>query len=272
MKSGKIRVLEKSLHLIGKTFSFLTILSLYYKKEGRNSRLMAKCRCKCGTDTDQRLDDIQKGLVKSCGCRRHHGQSKTRLYYVYKDMINRCSGKYKYLYLKRYAGRGIRVCKEWQEDPMSFIRWAKENGYKDGLQLDRRDNDKGYSPENCRFVTRTENMRNMSTNVFIEYKGERRTISEWGEILGKNPAMIGWRLRSGWSVNDAIEKPSDTRYSRGRGITKGHLLTYKGETHCILEWARIVGFSWWTIQNRLKLGWSVERIFTTPEKRKRNEN
>jgi hypothetical protein len=74
-------------------------------------------------------------------------------------MKARCQNKNAENY-RFYGARGIKVCEEWANDPTEFCKWAEENGYTEGLQIDRIDNDGNYEPENCRFVTPAENMKN----------------------------------------------------------------------------------------------------------------
>lgn len=69
---------------------------------------------------------------------------------------------------KNYDGRGIKVCDGWFNDPNAFYAWALANGFRDGLQIDRRDNNKGYSPDNCWFVTPSRNMRNTRKTLRLE--------------------------------------------------------------------------------------------------------
>ncbi len=78
---------------------------------------------------------------------------------IWKGMKQRCLDP-KSKYFKYYGGRGITVCKEWQDNFISFYNWAVKAGHKKGLEIDRRNNDGNYCPENCRFVTRIENIRN----------------------------------------------------------------------------------------------------------------
>ena len=82
----------------------------------------------------------------------------------------------------RYGGRGISICTEW-DSPSLFCEWSLNNGYMKGLEIDRIDNYSGYSPDNCRWVTRRENMRNIHTNYNLCVKGVSHCISEWAEIL-----------------------------------------------------------------------------------------
>src|SRR5688572_12296696 len=105
--------------------------------------------------------------------REVHGDTKTDLYSKWGSMINRC--KQGNALHETYFDKGISVCAEWVNSYLAFKQWALSHGYEKGLELDRRDNDKGYSPDNCRFVEKIVNISNRSNTIFIEYKGE--TIS-----------------------------------------------------------------------------------------------
>lgn len=94
----------------------------------------------------------------------------TILYNKWQKMKARCNN-IKHPAYKNYGGRGITVCEEWTHDFMLFYTWAIDNGYKEGLALDRRDNNKGYSPDNCRFVTHKENDNNKRTNRYVTING-----------------------------------------------------------------------------------------------------
>lgn len=266
---------SKYKHLLGVTYGRLTAIRAYHRIEGRNSRLILVCKCKCGNLTHQRADEIKTGHITSCGC-RHHGLSRTRLYFVWRDMLNRCYNKNIIAY-KWYGGRGITVCDEWHYDFLTFVKWCAEHGYRQGLQIDRIDNDKGYSPGNCRFITPTENQRNTSRNRRITFQGETHPLVEWCEILHLNYHLIVSRLSNGKTFEQALEEPINLSQRRvlkrgADGKKHGRTIRYNGEEHTCLEWARIKGISWHTIQNRLRLGWDVDRIFNTPVRRfHRNE-
>lgn len=132
-----------------------------------------------------------------------HGMSNTRLYSIWRDMKNRCNGL-KEKDKKNYFDRGITYCTDWEMfEP--FKDWAISHGYKDGLTIDRIDNDKGYSPDNCRWVTRAEQNNNTRQNHLITYNNETHTLNQWASILGINPSTLRSRLLTyGWSVEEAF--------------------------------------------------------------------
>lgn len=107
-----------------------------------------------------------------------HGLSYNPLFHILSKMHYRCENENHSQY-KNYGGRGITVCEEWSMDNAEvFISWALEHGWKQGLEIDRIDNDKGYSPENCRIVTRSENCRNRKTNQKVVVNGEEMLLCE----------------------------------------------------------------------------------------------
>ena len=119
--------------------------------------------CDCGGATHAAVGELRAGRRKACSCglsRPTHGMHQTRIYSVWEGMKSRCT-RPSHPRFHRYGGRGITVCEEWQKFEQ-FAAWALANGYRDDLQIDRTNNDKGYTPCNCRFVTPAENMANRS--------------------------------------------------------------------------------------------------------------
>lgn len=170
------------------------------------------CICDCGNEHIVSTKCLTGGRVRSCGClardmnpSKTHGESRTRLYGIWASMKYRCkrkSGKDYY----RYTLRGIRVCDEWQAfEP--FKEWAIANGYTDDLTIDRIDNDKGYSPDNCRWATHKQQGLNKRTTKYITIGNETLTAVEWSERTGIAYATILWRLKKGWTPYDAVHKP-----------------------------------------------------------------
>lgn len=139
----------------------------------------------------------------------------TKLYRIWNGMRNRCLNPKNKDYVN-YGGRGIDICQEWNE-PKKFFGWAFLNGYSVDMSLDRINNNKGYSPDNCRWVLLKEQQRN---NHIIEYDGESHCIAEWAEITGIKKQTILSRLRHGWVIKDVLSiKPSyknkGRRYNNG---------------------------------------------------------
>ena len=149
-----------------------------------------------------------------------HGFSHTPLYAVYIQMVARCHNP-KHNYYFNYGARGITVCDEWRNDRLKFIKWSYENGYKEGLSIDRIDNSKGYSPTNCRWTDRRTQQNNTRKNRFIEVNGERHTLSEWSRIKGISKHTIEHRLNLGWLPEDSVLLPISNERYKSRTNTKG---------------------------------------------------
>ena len=150
---------------------------LVVKRAGSNKygRARWKCVCDCGNVLDVDSRSLISGNTKSCGCLKNeaistrnkkHGYSKTHIYFVWQKMIERCNKKSDKSY-HNYGGRGISVCKEWED---SFIAFLDDMGetYKEGLTIERIDNSKGYSKDNCKWVSHKEQARNTRRNRHIK--------------------------------------------------------------------------------------------------------
>ncbi|MCI8378602.1 MAG: hypothetical protein HFH72_08810 [Lachnospiraceae bacterium] len=202
--------------LTGMKFGRLTVLR---EDKARRKKIYWECVCECGNKKVISGDCLKTGRTKSCGCLDKenrarakaitHGMSKTRLYAEWISMKNRCSSNYHES--KNYFKKGISVCKAWRKFEV-FAEWAMKNGYKDGLTLDRIDNNKGYSPDNCRWATMKEQENNRSNNVIIEYMGESKTMKQWCDCLGLNYGMVKARKRKGWKVPRLFEPPHKNQY------------------------------------------------------------
>lgn len=168
-------------------------------------------KCECGSLKWINTYNVNKGCIRSCGCIRKehpnhtkHGDSNTRLYKIWKGMRERCYTPSSTNY-NRYGEIGISICSEWDDYSM-FKIWALENGYKDGLTIDRIDGKGNYEPSNCRWATYKEQANNIKTNRLITYDGETKTMTQWAEAIGIKPATLWARLNRGWSIEQALSK------------------------------------------------------------------
>ena len=120
-----------------------------------------------------------------------------------------------------YGGKGITVCDEWANDFSSFYRWSIENGFSKELTIDRKDGNKGYSPDNCRWVTKKEQQANTKSTKFVEYKGERISLSSLCDRKNISINSVHSRLNLGWSIEKAINTP--VKKHRGSFIIKNEI-------------------------------------------------
>lgn len=137
------------------------------------------------------------------------GDSKTRLYGIWQGIKRRCLNP-NYHHFSDYGGRGVGICDSWLEFE-NFKKWALQNGYTDDLTIERKDNEKGYSPENCVWADRVDQNNNTRRNHFVEYLGGLYTIAELSRICGISQNTLLYRIRRGWSVEDAANKPVEKR-------------------------------------------------------------
>lgn len=147
-----------------------------------------------------------------------HGLSYTPIYEAWKGMKGRCNCSSDIAY-KNYGGRGIKVCSEWENDPVAFYNWSINNGRKKGLSIDRIDNNKGYSPDNCRWTTKTVQNRNRRCVLSITYKGETHTLKEWSKITGINyQTLLSCINTLHWGIEETLEKEPSYANHRVGGI------------------------------------------------------
>ena len=205
--------------ITGHRFGRLTVLE-FVERRGRYPYW--KCVCDCGNVVIKPGYSMLQGNTKSCGCLaqehskkakfRKHKYKNDRVYSVWRAMLSRCENPNN-LGFQRYGGRGICICDEWK-DPEIFAEWALSHGFKDGYSIERINNDGPYCPENCRFATTKEQANNRCTNVFVEYNGERKTITEWAEQTSVSANTLFYRYRHGWDFGVALNTPPN-------GIPKG---------------------------------------------------
>lgn len=203
--------------LTGMRFGRLAVMGLGETKvspKGKKTPLW-KCKCDCGNEISVTYSHLTLNHTKSCGCLRDeqrrtshtvHGLSHSRIDEIYKSIKERCYNPRCKAYY-RYGGRGIKMCDEWLHDKQAFFEWAFKNGYQNDLSIDRINNDGDYEPNNCRWTTAKEQANNTSKNRRISFNGEEHTLSEWQDIVGISQKTIGYRIRSNWSIEDALTIP-----------------------------------------------------------------
>lgn len=195
------------------TFGRLTVLEK--SSQDKHGHTHWVCVCVCGKTKIIDGGALKRGLTLSCGClgdekrktsSLRHGAANTKLAWIRTSMIQRCTNPKSVSY-KYYGGRGISVCEDWSNNPTSFYVWAYSNGYKDGLSIDRIDNDGNYEPRNCRWVPKKDQVLNTRKVKFLSYKGETLHISEWARRFGLTSSIISGRLKRGWSIKETLEFP-----------------------------------------------------------------
>lgn len=220
--------------LTGRKFGRLTATSW----TGRRDRgaLVWNFACDCGVSVERVGVEVVRGKVLSCGCYKTeinirsleqfarpariksgttHGMSQTRTFYIWSGMIQRCTNS-KASGFEHYGGRGIKVCNRWLN---SFEAFLADMGVQPvGLQIDRIDNDGDYEPGNCRWVTCQVNMQNRRVSRAITHDGRTLNIKQWAAEIGLSHQAIAYRLRSGWSVSDALTITAD----HGNGWKNGN--------------------------------------------------
>lgn len=203
--------MPKAINMKGKYFNYWKVIERAGKtKYGEITWL---CECVCGKRKVVNGATLRNGTSKSCGCMRTelliervrtHGKRKTRLYRIWARMIQRTTNKNQKDY-DYYGERGIAVCKEWRESFDAFEKWAKENGYAENLTIDRKDNDKGYEPCNCHWVTMKEQNRNTRRTHYLTYNGQTKPLTDWADERQIPRATLDARINKlGWSAEKAL--------------------------------------------------------------------
>lgn len=198
-------------NLKGKSFGKLSVV--HKCKTRRNGNVVWLCQCACGKRKKITGVSLTTHGTKSCGClagekssekTRTHGMYSTSIYQRYHAMIQRCHNP-KCRNYKNYGKRGIQVCSRWRKSFEAFFR-DMGNPPK-GRSLERRDNNKGYSPTNCLWATRKEQSSNHRRSRRLTYKGKTQTLTQWACEKNIAPATLDFRLRRGWSMRRSLNEP-----------------------------------------------------------------
>lgn len=211
-----------NLDLTGRRFGRWKVLQRaddYIDSTGRvYHRWLCECSCEKHTKKVVLAKNLLRGSSQSCGCLvvdvvsemfATHRKTNTRLYGIWSNMKKRCTNKNDPAY-RNYGGRGISVCDEWNNYER-FEEWAMSHGYSDLLTIDRIDNSKGYSPDNCRWATYKEQANNTRSNVHVVINGVDHTVAEWSDITGVPTYEIYFRMHHGWDGERAVMTPLQKR-------------------------------------------------------------
>ena len=171
------------------------------------------CRCACGNIVIVPGYVLRRGASKSCGCIRkehgaqilyRHGMSRSRVYSIWFGMVRRCTDP-KHKDYPRYGGSGITICGTW----LKFLPFYADMGDPptNKHEIDRKENDKGYFKDNCRWATCKENQRNRTSNRLITHNGETKLLVEWAELSPVAYPTFRSRLEMGWAMEKALTAP-----------------------------------------------------------------
>lgn len=211
----------KKINITNQRFGNLTVLR---QSANMNKKTAWECLCDCGNVVTVTTSNLTCNRIKSCGCMKKellikrnstHNQRNTHLYEVWKSIKQRCKNPQSYAY-KNYGGRGITICKEWNNDFKAFSDWSYANGYttenrtseKTKLTIDRINNDGNYEPSNCRWVTRSHQCKNKRNNKVILYHGKSLCLVDWCKELNLHYTTISGRISRGWSIEKSFETPT----------------------------------------------------------------
>ena len=202
-------------------FGMMTVIG---ERRGRKGGIVCRCLCECGREKEYYRSELVVGRYVSCGCKRTRvglrhgffcGGKMPKSYTVWRAMIDRCVNE-KNKHFPSYGGRGIRVCDRWTDIARGYANFRADMGEPGpGLTLDRRENEKGYHPDNCRWADRKTQQRNRRSNRTIEFRGRIQPLVAWAEETGLLPETIHIRLRRGWSVERALTTPAGRCHWKG---------------------------------------------------------
>jgi hypothetical protein len=209
--------MPKRINITGQRFGRLIALEFV---RSTSSATFWRCKCDCGKIVEVARGSLTTGKTRSCGCllaeivktaSRTHGMSGTSEHNAWMGMIQRCTNPSNARY-SDYGGRGICVCSRW----LSFENFISDMGLRpDGCTLDRIDNDKGYSPDNCRWATTYTQASNKRNSKRYTCNGMTLTEAEWAAVRSMKRTTIQYRIKAGWTIEQTlgfVERPEAGRY------------------------------------------------------------
>lgn len=259
----------KFIDLAGNKYGKLTVISRSddYISPSGHREVCWKCLCECGNIVNIRAARLKNGTTRSCGCLRKdleknrgavfiHGDSAKnanyhRLWRIYMRMKQRVY--YPACKIDEQVYGNLSICDEWMNEDgyQNFKKWSLENGYADGLSIDRIDGTKGYSPDNCRWTTAKVQVNNRKNMVFLKVGDREMNFTDWAKTLGVSPTTVSNWVRKHdkkWAEAhiEAIlngDEPLITRkkHKRQSNTFNAKYLTVDGITHNYSEWQEILG-------------------------------
>lgn len=196
-------------NIIGNRYGRLTVmLDCGVNKKGSKVYVTV---CDCGESKAIVGSYMISGKTQSCGCLKReltqsrmttHGDTHSPTYVSWLSMRNRCLDSSHKAYAN-YGGKGIRIDDLW----LDYCNFLKDMGSRpNGMTLDRIDNSKGYSKDNCRWATRAEQNRNYNKNVNVTYNGKTQCLKDWATEVGAEYKLFWQRFKSGWTIEQLLSK------------------------------------------------------------------
>lgn len=224
-REEKIMAKYNSDQWIGKKYGMLTVVEpVHVTLKNGGKQWFWRVKCECGNESITNPHGVIHGKCKSCGCLKTkgppttHRESHTPLHNIRCGMNNRCNPTHKSS--KGYGKRGITICDEWRNYE-SFAQWARENGYEDGLTIERIDVNGNYCPDNCTWITHDQQARNRRTTHWVVYNGAKMSLAEACEKAGLPYKQVFERIaKRGWTVDKALSTPIRKMKDRSEWKTK----------------------------------------------------
>lgn len=197
--------------LTGQKFGLLEAIKIVGKAKDRHNKWL--CKCKCGNYTIVNSNSLKCNNVLSCGCykrkrtsevRSKHHLTNSKLHKIWTGIKQRCFNRNNKSY-KFYGERNIKMCKEWNDDFCKFMEWAINNGYKDGLSIERINVNGNYEPSNCKWIPRNEQYLNTRKVQIIEYNGEKNTINYFSNKYDIAHSTFRRYLKQGMKIEEIIK-------------------------------------------------------------------
>lgn len=204
------------LDLEGQQYGKWIVLHLSHKNEG--GEFYWQCRCDCGNERAVKAASLRRGKSTSCGCHHQavvttHGMTGTPTFRSWESMKQRCLNPSAPGYAE-YGGRGIKIYEPWVS---SFEQFLADMGVRpDGMTLDREEVDGDYTPENCRWATPTQQLRNRRDTVRLTWGDRTMNTYEWAAETGIPAKALRDRIRAGWSPERALSTPVNVNLRRHR--------------------------------------------------------